>query len=461
MITEPKSTTSTTPSPVSILVYRNDLKSVVGDGLPKVNWIRRKKLFRTWKRILVEPAPAGVKDSIFFAPDRPITDTRATPTEFVNIDPEEHHDLVHQGDDFEVSFVGMSVSPQDCLSLSKNELLLYSLTREDIEKEVAASLQRASLSHLGSPPPLIGMKKKSMKSSYYTRPTGFSPSLDDSPFIHYDPVIDGHDVGSEPDAFVPIPASKSLYLQKHSRDYHHKYPEKSLSLRFSVMEIDKVSDTQVRAIAGIGDMGHLAGEGAAALPYLELLSGAFEITSLLGKKGLETYSRPDHVMSKDVEFKLAPPVHDTTSESSGEQTDSDPRGQFLRYGYYFFLSKSIDARVYAQTGSSTQHVPLLLKRENFDPKTAPKNEKPYFPLTGVSYVVVKVSRGVSSSQHEEHTKMRTEHRRRLDSMLQMSSMMETFANFEGANNTWPRLGGTQHRQRQRQRRRGSWGKRRE
>lgn len=62
-----------------------------------------------------------------------------------------------------------------------------------------------------------------------------------------------------------------------------------------------------------------------------------------------------------------------------------------QYGYYFFLRDDIDAQLYAQTEASAQAVPLLLRRDPYDRRMAARGEKELFPLTGVPYVVVRVS----------------------------------------------------------------------
>lgn len=52
-----------------------------------------------------------------------------TPTQFIHVNPTTGDicDLVYADEDFELSFIGMSVPPEDFLSLDGNELLMYSL----------------------------------------------------------------------------------------------------------------------------------------------------------------------------------------------------------------------------------------------------------------------------------------------------------------------------------------------
>lgn len=60
-----------------------------------------------------------------------------------------------------------------------------------------------------------------------------------------------------------------------------------------------------------------------------------------------------------------------------------------------------------------------------------KNEKEYFPLTGVSYLVMKVSKGCGPINIEEQETARKHHRQRLDSMLHMSNAIEMLASMKG------------------------------
>lgn len=87
----------------------------------------------------------------------------------------------------------------------------------------------------------------------------------------------------------------------------------------------------------------------------------------------------------------------------------------------------MDAKLYAQTCSSSQSIPLLLKREGFTKRMENRNEKEYFPLTGISYLVAKVTRGCKHTDNENIPSLRTEHKRRLDNMLQMSNVIDMLA----------------------------------
>lgn len=68
-----------------------------------------------------------------------------------------------------------------------------------------------------------------------------------------------------------------------------------------------------------------------------------------------------------------------------------------------------------------------MKREGFTKRMENRNEKEYFPLTGVSYLVAKVTRGCKHTENENIPSLRQEHKRRLDNMLQMSSVIDMLA----------------------------------
>lgn len=111
---------------------------------------------------------------------------------------------------------------------------------------------------------------------------------------------------------------------------------------------------------------------------------------------------------------------------------------FLRYGYYFFLSKPVDAKLYAQTDASSLNVQLLLKRvaparrkRSSSSSNAHgargRHEKEFFPLSGVAYVVVRVSPGVTRHQRERTRAMAMENRARLEHILHVSNTLEMLA----------------------------------
>lgn len=61
------------------------------------------------------------------------------------------------------------------------------------------------------------------------------------------------------------------------------------------------------------------------------------------------------------------------------------------------------------------------------------DEKEFFPLTGVSYVCIKVSAGCSRKYERSLKILEKEHRSRLDNMLQMSDAIQMLANVQKTN----------------------------
>lgn len=98
-----------------------------------------------------------------------------------------------------------------------------------------------------------------------------------------------------------------------------------------------------------------------------------------------------------------------------------------QYGYYFFLSRPVDARLYTEVNSSDLNVPLLLKQNREPSHRLGRNERDYFALTGRSYVVMKVTRGCRPQDESRLTQDRENHRQRLENILHMSKAIEMLA----------------------------------
>lgn len=450
---------------VAVRALRDDLRGAIGGGAPaRANggarlgggaagggFLARLRAARAARRVLVEGAPMGTKDCVFFAPDNCLSSTQATPTQFVNVDPRATPHVVRRGDAFEVTFLGVSVSPPAVGGAAggadPSDVLLYSLARPadpfapgtdiglhslpsastisagtdhangaapgngsghtlgsgtDEKTDVDASPRpsnggsrggRASASsgmqpralsssgiqsipsqHLGAA--LLARRALSMNGpsfpfslasphvmnanlhsiamvaaaapppSLFGAPTGVSATVGDMPFIHYDPVIDGHDGGQAVNAYIPIPATKALYLRSLGRksstavtnttaaiggvgdggvvvgttndddedDEVDDLPH-SISVRFTIMQVDKASDMQARAVSGVDHLGSYVSPSAESVPYLELLTRAFAVASSMGRSGLKRYEKPDHVHSVDMEFLLADREEDTDHTS--------------------------------------------------------------------------------------------------------------------------------------------------
>lgn len=98
-----------------------------------------------------------------------------------------------------------------------------------------------------------------------------------------------------------------------------------------------------------------------------------------------------------------------------------------QYGYYFFLGRKVDAKLYAQTDTSNQAVPLLLRRMSTRSEKRAAGERDFFPLTGISYVVVKVSPGQTISGQERSRRQIDEDRQRLEQILNMNQAINALA----------------------------------
>lgn len=410
------------------------------------------------------------------------------------VDPQKHsNSIVRRGDNFDIHFVGFSSTPKDSGAWADNEILMYSLSEgaepndlstdspkrqlmqnsdlaemQLLTKAHTAKYQQTGLSSLVSHQSEPDMRGSPPSPSLYAGlsvPPGMLPSPMDSVVIHYDPVIDGRDEGSDPDTYVPINAGKTLYLRHE--DTTSKTSPQSVRVRFTIMEIDKVTDLQAKSVANLDQVGNYVSTASFAVPYVDLLGKAFTLASFFGKSGLRNYSKPDHVLSRDYCFMLAENV-DHSDNGGSERTDTEHQrfGDYLQvscsctlllswlisfphsivltlfacycslilivlhvqYGYYFFLDKPVEARLYAQIGSSSQRVPLFLKRTD----DVSERERTHFPLTGISYLVMRVSRGYTMDTSVSYLKrMREGHRARLENILQVSNAMEILSVIEG------------------------------
>lgn len=378
-----------------------------------------------------------------------------TETEFVTVDPsaEDIPYLCHSSDDIEISFAGMCVPPSDTFPNNGNELILYSLRshmyqdqESDGEDNEDHGFQPASFGPRRQSETLyehavqndsgnIGRSSSTPLSVADSNGINLSPT--DYPIIHYDPVTDGNNQPTIPDSFIPIPASKAMYRQHLSS----KINVSSLPLRFTVMEIDKFSGVQANALRQVDSIEGFASNMGAPVPYSGVITNAVSVLKNFGRNGLKRYIRPDHIISYDFKFSLFDP---TSTQPQQYQPTTIQRHKFscsyLRYGYYFFLQKPVDAKLYAQTDTSSRNVQLLLKRTNFEsivrkrPTDAVRRYqgkdsdiKEYFPLTGVAYVVIKVSPCLSKTYRERTRAMAMENRARLEHILNISNALEMLA----------------------------------
>ena len=390
----PKATPAST---IVIKASRLALRSSLQKGLKKTNWFERHFLFSLRRWVTVEAAEKGTDDSVFFVPEHPNVDNsheRSLPAQYIKVNPAHHDDVVRRGDDFEISFIGMSVAPMDIVG--NNEILLVSLNREEnstlemetkpelfthstskdsIEdsteigkerrdainaqvealgpgkiKSLTASSANATAGTTGQSSAVTSqvdlanqtetsdaVKQENDMRLLNELPNSLTIQLGDIPFLHYDPEIDGHDTGSAPNSFVPIPGSKRVYVQRRASKASHC----DVSMRFTVMEIDKLNEEQLIAIKSLDAIGKSVGKASATVPYLKFIAWILKFANFLGRSALKKVAEPDHVLSKDMLFLLADSLDDDKSDPAHDNEISRTSTSTMKreeYGNYLRVS---------------------------------------------------------------------------------------------------------------------------
>lgn len=341
-----------------LYVSTADLRNATDNGLPKLH----SRLFaRFRKEVLVESAPFSCSDSLFFAPLRDASATVSmsgpVPTEFAAVPPNVDTDhLVCARHDFEVSFVGMHVTPQDGPLTVSNELLLYSVARRvegsegvdvnsgdhEILKRQRRTPRRSSelsiseSSEYDHTPSIRSIwadihsdRRNNRRVTEHKRKGSHESNahlnVRDDPTMHYDPVQDGHDDGTAPNTFRAIPGRKSLLI-RHAGASENASGLANVAMRFTVMEVDRVTEAQRK---GVEKLSGVLNNTARGVPFGALISPAVDGLSAAGNAGLDSYAKPDHVISKDVEFKLLQemPVGEPVNKSSLEG-QKDPSSRY-------------------------------------------------------------------------------------------------------------------------------------
>ena len=332
--------------------------------------------------VKVEKWDCGLAPTRLYAPFVAEEDASHAETELVfGVPSQDDNNLVYSDMPYEVRVAGMMVKPFDRFSNS-NELMLYST-------ECANSSQD-------------------------------STSL---PFIHYDYSKDSTAATEKPNNYVPIPASKSFVTSSSGKKTtgsgsteisaslaqkpdetsslislekvkHTRRQRNSVNLQFRILEIDEPNEAVQEAVNGIRDLGGVMNSFGTAVPFLGALNPAMAIASSLAQRALDNYAKPDRVLNIDMDLNIA----------SRERVASGtaPPGEYLRYGYYFFLAEPVEGKLYASV-RTPGNLTLMLKRcdETTDGK-AQVGARAYFPLTEVSYLVVAV---------REPTEFKRTHRR--------------------------------------------------
>lgn len=348
--TEPQPLDPRTPT-VSISIATADLRGAIDKGLRKSTTTTASSAGRIFhkKRVRVEASIDSARDFVFYAPEGDPNHRRAIPTQFIKISPTPRDDsIVRRTDDFEISFVGMSIAPDDTTFGDQNELLLYSLKTDPAAMFDDNNGPIDNTGQIQQEEIYGDIRNQFVDFDAMFSPTnGFSLAPDDVPFIHYDAVVDGHDVNLAGDSFIPVPASKALYLQHRAATANNvKHGLTSVPIRFMVLEIDKISDAQARAIGnfGIANASTASRSISTSISYVQPMSMAVNAAAGVGKNGMKKYCKPDHVMSKDLAFFLAEPEEEHGDESSGSSVRNgrvESYGNFLRVCYLFLYSFSL------------------------------------------------------------------------------------------------------------------------
>lgn len=366
---------------LQVRVTKSSLKNAAGSLLRPPKWWRRLGIAQH-TRVYVEPWENDRSDSIFYAPfsngqtrrqqstslasdqssrnsssssERRRSIEHPTAADFINIHPDRvpRSSLVDPSEDFEISFVGMVVPPFDFFRRNNNELLLFSLSSGSATANNSTSSVNSMTSSKNS-------SQRESESNYekkgyvskdgkhrnlHTKQNSISNAeliagdlvsgvaqgnlqgglhLDDIPTIHYDPDKDGFQYGTEPDTFVSIPASKSLFLQHEGKTVSETdNVTGSVPIRFTVMEIDRITKAQASAIACATQLGSMASTSSTVVPYANIVSWAFSFASTVSSRQLRKYSRPDFVMSTDVVFRLV--------KKQNNGTITDLKGDPIRF----------------------------------------------------------------------------------------------------------------------------------
>lgn len=355
------------------------------------------RLFRTLRprrAIKIEPLADGLAPSVLYARD--VTTDKLAPTQLASERPHrEDPDLVYQDSSFEIRVAGMFVRDFDRYSMAhNNELLLYSVQTDPTSGREAESL----------------------------------------PFIHYEFQRDASNSKTMPNTYVPIPASKSLVMSDCSRSGQgvianakhrlaskasgesSKNSKKSVNVQFKILEMDQPNELIKHAVNGIDDLGGFISSFSAAAPLVGVLSPALGMAGAVSKRALDSYARPDKGISIDMDFLLA----DRQRVRSG----SPPAGEYLRYGYYFFLSEPIEGRMYASV-QTPKNVQLMFRRNGdrnapIACRGSPVVSRQFFPLTQVSYLVVRVSEPTGASTKARRP-VQIAHARRLEILFKQAS----------------------------------------
>jgi len=151
--------------------------------------------------------------------------------------------------------------------------------------------------------------------------------------------------------------------------------------------LDDPSPGVKAAVKGIDEFGGALNMLDPVAPFIGALTPALSLAGAVSKRALDSYAQPDKVISIDMDFLLA------DKERVRSKTASP--GEYLRYGYYFFLSEPVEGKLWASV-RTPKNVQLMLRQHS-----RKVGELEYFPLTEVSYLVVRVTEPTDSGNRNK------------------------------------------------------------
>ncbi len=349
-------------------------------------WARVFNSFHPNTAIKVECLPGGLSASVLYAPECSRGQPPFIPTRFVSSSPRKSDSkLVYRDSPYEIRVAGMSVRNYDRWGPSgDNELLMYSVQ---------------------------------------TDPTTMAANGQSLPYIHFDFKRDGCARTEQPNTYVPIPASKSYVMGSSQNVVKKAQPKegkknapkqsaalkKSVNVQFRILELDEPNEMVRSAVKGIDQLGGIIAGFSSVAPMLGVLSPALGAASSVSKHALDSYASPDKVISIDMDFLLA--------DRSRVQRGTATSGEYLRYGYYFFLSEPVEGRLYASV-KTAKNLQLMLRR--LDGSGAGRR---FFPLTDVSYLVVRVHEPTEAAKFNRRPILMN-HATQLENIFHQSSFVD-------------------------------------
>jgi len=170
--------------------------------------------------------------------------------------------------------------------------------------------------------------------------------------------------------------------------------------------LDDPSPGVKAAVKGIDEFGGALNMLDPVAPFIGALTPALSLAGAVSKRALDSYAQPDKVISIDMDFLLA------DKERVRSKTASP--GEYLRYGYYFFLSEPVEGKLWASV-RTPKNVQLMLRQHS-----RKVGELEYFPLTEVSYLVVRVTEPTDSGIRRNRRPVQLAHAHQLESIFQQS-----------------------------------------